>query len=273
MSRLLLPVSVLSLLLLSVPFVALGAEPDEEAARRDIIQVSLQRMSERYGAAVKAAEETYRRGIDQAAARGSQEAFLQRLNVDYRQRVTAATEELLQDLTRVEPWVGDQLPLLEKIREEARGRLEQALAPYLTGKWHLVVNGEGELYLNGRLVVATDRTARLWDLSPEVRLKRGDLVVFRVQSPYVNRSFRSAFVGIDGKVIPVVAEHVRRFADLDPTTLSRETARTGGTAADRGRMAQGGVDRWNALGIEAGESDWVRLPTSGRWYVYAFPVP
>jgi hypothetical protein len=249
------------------------AEPAEEPSRGEIVRASLERLSERHEAAVEAAEEIYRRAVEQAAARGNQDVFLQRANVDYRQRMTATTEELLSELARVEPWVGDQLPLLEKIREAAQERLAHALAPYLTGKWHLVVNGEGELYLNGRLVVATDRAARLWDLSPDVRLKRGDFVVIRVQSPFVNRAFRTAFVGSDGRVIPVVAEDVRRFADLDPTTISREMARSGGAVADRGRMAQGGIDRWNGLGIDAAESDWIRLPTSGRWHVYAFIVP
>jgi len=165
--------------------------------------------------------------------------------------------------------VTKRLEQLAEIEESTGGRVGRAKTGF-KGQLFLVINGKGNVYLNGHEIRFSNHR------SPVLRLNEGDILVMRIYSDWGNRGLRMAFVSTDSRVVlPFKAGHFRRMHGSDVTVIdgnaiarSTETMRLADSVSHskEGRPTR---QRWAELRLPENQTRWIFGPSKKVWYTYA----
>ena len=148
-------------------------------------------------------------------------------------------------------------------------RPPEALPPLpLSGSFFAVAKGQFELFLNGDHVPLSEFRSSVRQIKPD------DVVAVRVNSPWVDRAFRLAFVAEDGTAHVAFTPNDFILVD-DQTHVSQ--IRLGNLPDTEIRAVYGKPDpnhqeAWDRLNLPAHESGWVWGPGKDQWFQYVAVV-
>lgn len=136
----------------------------------------------------------------------------------------------------------------------------------ISGRFHVAVKGDLQLYLNGRPVPLAG------GLSPEVSLAPGSILAVRINSAFVYRAVRLAFVSADGRwTNPFLRSHFR-LVEGEPAAITAAMVERATEEPVVARPDPKTQQAWTDMNLHADEAQWMWGPKSKQSYQYACVV-
>lgn len=172
---------------------------------------------------------------------------------------------------------GEATPLRGGELQRAADSLQPRQPPApdkLDGYFHVACKGSFELLVNGRPVFANPGQTLFAGTSGRVTLKDGDVVAVRVNSKYVYRAIRLAFIDVNRKWLwSARREDFRVLKGVDPANVNAASIVASNQLPEFGRVDwdSATVDRWDSL-IENDSSDWLWAGGKNEWAMFSAVV-
>ena len=143
---------------------------------------------------------------------------------------------------------------------------KDTLPAKVQGRFYMVVKGELLLYLDGKAIPFHS------NVSQEVSLAPGDVIVVRIYTTFVYRAFRMAFVSTDGRwIIPFTRAHFVKV-EGEPQTIASAEVKRSTENPKAGRPDPNFREIWSEMNLHADEAEWMWGAAAKQRYQYACAV-